>query len=176
MGKYAVLSVLPNKIARFLYEYHDTSYHSSLGLPAIPLDRSSISVYGILKPEQVPDRPYPTKIIYVSPRGHSCRGNCSGPIARTMCLFARLGSLIALFSSGWITFGSQTSPPIQNLYKERRWHAVSRMRLRLCAGRVQGPAESKSYSAFFTYAAYCDMFLDLSLGRSVSICYPQRAP
>jgi hypothetical protein len=24
MGKYAVLSVLPDKIARFLYEYHDT--------------------------------------------------------------------------------------------------------------------------------------------------------
>ncbi len=43
MGKYAVLSVLPDKIARFLYEYHDTSY-TSLGfkLPPIPLDRSAI--------------------------------------------------------------------------------------------------------------------------------------
>ena len=28
MGKYAVLSVLPDKFARFLYEYHDTSYTS----------------------------------------------------------------------------------------------------------------------------------------------------
>ena len=52
MGKYAVLSVLPDKIARFLYEYHDTSY-TSLGLPAMPLDRSDISVHSILRPEQV---------------------------------------------------------------------------------------------------------------------------
>ena len=53
-GKYAVLPVLPDKIARFLYEYHDTSY-TSLGLPPIPLDRSNISVHGILQPQQVPD-------------------------------------------------------------------------------------------------------------------------
>jgi hypothetical protein len=52
MGKYAVLSVLPDKIARFLYEYHDTSY-TSLGLPPIPLYRSDISVHGILRPDQV---------------------------------------------------------------------------------------------------------------------------
>jgi hypothetical protein len=41
-----------DKIARFLYEYHDTSY-SSLDLPAIPLKRSQISVHSILEPEQV---------------------------------------------------------------------------------------------------------------------------
>jgi len=41
MGKYAVLSVLPDKIARFLYEYHDT------------LDRSGISIHSILRPDQV---------------------------------------------------------------------------------------------------------------------------
>ena len=52
MGKYAVLSVLPDKIARFLYEYHDTSY-TSLALPAIPLDRSNVSVHSILRPDQV---------------------------------------------------------------------------------------------------------------------------
>ena len=52
MGKYAVLSVLPDKIARFLYEYHDTSY-TSLALPAIPLDRSNVSVHCILRPDQV---------------------------------------------------------------------------------------------------------------------------
>ena len=51
-GKYAVLSVLPDKIARFLYEYHDTSY-TSLGLPPIPLDRSNISAHGILQLQQV---------------------------------------------------------------------------------------------------------------------------
>jgi hypothetical protein len=47
MGKYAVLSVLPDKIASFLYEYHDTLY-TSLALPAIPLDRSNVSVHCIL--------------------------------------------------------------------------------------------------------------------------------
>ena len=54
LGTYAVLRVLPDKIARFLYEYHDTLY-TSLGLPAIPLDRShgGISVHSILRPEQV---------------------------------------------------------------------------------------------------------------------------
>jgi hypothetical protein len=41
LGKNTVLSVLPDKIARFLYEYHDTSY-TSLGLPPIPLDRSGV--------------------------------------------------------------------------------------------------------------------------------------
>ncbi len=52
LGKYTVLSVLPDKIARFLYEYHDTSY-TFLGLPPIPLDRSGIRVHGILRPDQV---------------------------------------------------------------------------------------------------------------------------
>ena len=52
MGKYAVLSVLPDKIARFLYEYHDAPY-TSLALPALPLDRSTVSVDAILKPDQV---------------------------------------------------------------------------------------------------------------------------
>ena len=51
-GKYAVLSVLPDKIARFLYEYHHTSY-TTLALPPIPLDRSNISIHGILQPQQV---------------------------------------------------------------------------------------------------------------------------
>ena len=42
----------------------------------------------------------------VSHRVHLCRGNCSRPIARTWCLSARLGYLMALFNSGWITSGS----------------------------------------------------------------------
>jgi hypothetical protein len=37
MGKYAVLSVLPDKIARFMYEYHDTYYIVHLfGLASYP--------------------------------------------------------------------------------------------------------------------------------------------
>ena len=54
MGKYAVLSTLPDEIARYLYEFHDTSY-TRLGLPAIPLDRSDVDVHGILRPDQVLD-------------------------------------------------------------------------------------------------------------------------
>ena len=46
------VSVLPDKIARYLYEYHDISY-TSLALPALPLDRSTVSVHAILKPDQV---------------------------------------------------------------------------------------------------------------------------
>ena len=53
MGKYTVVSVRPDKIACFLYEYHDTLY-TSLGLPAIPLDRSNIShcVHCFLRPDK----------------------------------------------------------------------------------------------------------------------------
>ncbi len=47
LGKYAVLSVLPDKTALFLYEYRDISY-ILLHLPLIPLDRSGISAHGIL--------------------------------------------------------------------------------------------------------------------------------
>ena len=57
MGKYAVLSTLSDKIARFLYEFHDTSY-TTLGLHAIPLDRSDVNVHGILRPDQVPYAAY----------------------------------------------------------------------------------------------------------------------
>jgi hypothetical protein len=53
-GRYAVLAVLPDKIARVLYKYHDSSYASS-GLPPISLDRSNISIYGILQQQEAPD-------------------------------------------------------------------------------------------------------------------------
>ena len=45
-------SVLPDKVARFLYGYHHTAY-ASLQLPPIPLDRSGINVHGILLRHQV---------------------------------------------------------------------------------------------------------------------------
>ncbi len=48
----ACSSVLPDKIACFLYEYHYT-YYTSLGLPALPMDRSDISVHSNLRPDQV---------------------------------------------------------------------------------------------------------------------------
>ncbi len=52
LGNYKELAVLPDKIARYLYEFHADSY-ASLGLPPLPLDRSYIDVHGILKTHQV---------------------------------------------------------------------------------------------------------------------------
>jgi hypothetical protein len=52
LGNYKKLAVLPDKIARYLYEFHADSY-ASLGLPPLPLDRSNIDVHGILKIHRV---------------------------------------------------------------------------------------------------------------------------
>ena len=52
LGDYTELSILPDKIARFLYEYHSDSY-TSMGLPPLPDDRSRTNVNGVLKPPQV---------------------------------------------------------------------------------------------------------------------------
>jgi hypothetical protein len=54
LGDYKELAVLPDKIARYLYEYHADSY-ASHGLPVLPADRSRTNVHGILKPHQVDD-------------------------------------------------------------------------------------------------------------------------
>ncbi len=53
-GKYTILKYLPDKIARFLYEYHNSDY-LSLDLPPLELDRSDATVHGVLrvKPDQV---------------------------------------------------------------------------------------------------------------------------
>jgi hypothetical protein len=51
-GKYAVLKTLPDKIARFLYEYHNGDYLSK-NLPPLPIDRSDIDVHGILQGYEV---------------------------------------------------------------------------------------------------------------------------
>ena len=52
LGDYKELAVLPDKIARYLYEFHADSY-SSHNLPSLPVDRSDTDVHGILKPPQV---------------------------------------------------------------------------------------------------------------------------
>ena len=49
VGDHRELVVLPDKIARYLYEYHADSY-ASHSLPAIPEDRSRINVHGIFQP------------------------------------------------------------------------------------------------------------------------------
>jgi hypothetical protein len=51
-GKYPILKYLPDKIAQFLYEYHNSDY-LSLELPPLELDRRDTNVHGVLKPYQV---------------------------------------------------------------------------------------------------------------------------
>ena len=52
LGKYDILSVLPDKFARFLYEFHDFRF-SGLDLPPLPADRSDFDVHGAINNDQV---------------------------------------------------------------------------------------------------------------------------
>ncbi len=52
LGGYAVLSVLPDKVAKYLLEFHSGEY-LGLGLPAIPEGASSGHVHKMLNPDQV---------------------------------------------------------------------------------------------------------------------------
>ncbi len=52
LGSYMELAVLPDKIARYLYEYRADSY-ASHDLPVLTDDRSRTNVHGILEPHQV---------------------------------------------------------------------------------------------------------------------------
>ncbi len=47
LGNYPILSVLPDKFARFLFEYHSHRFES-LELPQLPADRSDFDVHGAL--------------------------------------------------------------------------------------------------------------------------------
>ena len=44
LGDYPILSVLPDKFARFLFEYHSHRFES-LDLPELPADRSDYDVH-----------------------------------------------------------------------------------------------------------------------------------
>ncbi len=52
LGNYHILSVLPDKFARFLYEFHDFLL-KSIDLPPLPADRSSFDVHGAINTDQV---------------------------------------------------------------------------------------------------------------------------
>ena len=52
LGKYDILSVLPDKFARFLYEFHDFRF-SGLDLPPLPADRSDFDAHGAIDNDQV---------------------------------------------------------------------------------------------------------------------------
>ena len=52
LGRYPILSVLPDKFARFLIEYHAVRFES-LDLPLLPVDRSDFDVHGALEDDKV---------------------------------------------------------------------------------------------------------------------------
>ncbi len=54
LGIYAILSVsrLPDKFARFLFEYHSCRFET-VDLPTIPDDRSQFDVHGALEDDKV---------------------------------------------------------------------------------------------------------------------------
>ena len=52
LGNYLILSVLPDKFARFLYEFHDFRF-TSLDLPPLPADRSNFDLHGAIHTDQV---------------------------------------------------------------------------------------------------------------------------
>ncbi len=52
LGINAILSVLPDKFARFLFEFHSGRFES-LDLPLLPYDRSDFDVHGALEDDKV---------------------------------------------------------------------------------------------------------------------------
>ena len=52
LGMYEILSVLPDKVARFLFEFHAHRFES-LDLPFLPADRSDFDVHGALLDDKV---------------------------------------------------------------------------------------------------------------------------
>ena len=57
LGTYAILSVLPDKFARFLFEFHSVRFES-LDLPILPDDRSQYDVHGALEDDKVKKSEY----------------------------------------------------------------------------------------------------------------------
>ena len=53
-GMYAVTSVLPEKMAKFLFEFHGDKFQN-IGLPILPPDRSDLDVHGMLTASQASD-------------------------------------------------------------------------------------------------------------------------
>ena len=52
LGIYPILSVLPDKFARFLFEYHAVRLES-LDLPPLPANSSAFDVHGALEEDKV---------------------------------------------------------------------------------------------------------------------------
>jgi hypothetical protein len=60
-GRYSELAVLPDKLARYLFEFASESY-TGLALPDIPRNASSGRIHGLMKAHQVRNSFEPCKI------------------------------------------------------------------------------------------------------------------
>ena len=56
-GTYAILFVLPDKFAKFLFEFHSVRFES-LDLPILPDDQSQFDVHGALEDDTVKKSEY----------------------------------------------------------------------------------------------------------------------
>jgi hypothetical protein len=120
-----------------------------------------------------------TKVSCVSHRGRLCRGNCSRPIARTWCLSASLGYLMALFSLGWITYGSANFCTCSKSIQRQTLACSTTSAPKFQCWKSTRAHENQvilTYSAYFAYFAYSNLLIDLSLAGSVSICNCLRTP
>ena len=64
LGTYPILSVLPAKFARFLFEFHSGRFES-LDLPILPDDRSQFDVHCALEDDKVKQLEYTCLIEYI---------------------------------------------------------------------------------------------------------------
>ncbi len=71
LGTYDILSVLPDKLARFLFEYHSVRFES-LDLLILPDDRSQFDVHGALEDDKVKISEYTN--------AHNVHDNCFNSI------------------------------------------------------------------------------------------------
>ena len=55
LGNYSVAKTLPDKVARFLFEFHGDMFQS-MGLDELPPDRSDLDVHGIITAPQASDQ------------------------------------------------------------------------------------------------------------------------
>ncbi len=64
LGTNPILSVLPDKFARFLFEFHSGRFET-LDLPALPKDRSQFDVHATLEDDKVKQLAYTFVMEYI---------------------------------------------------------------------------------------------------------------
>ena len=87
LGTYDILSVLPDKFARFLFEFH-AHWFESLDLPHLPADRSDFDVHGALLDDKVQNKWHTQKHLHFN-------------LDITIMLIKRIITIIYIISQIW---------------------------------------------------------------------------